>query len=151
MGNQHHSDEDLRRARRNLVFVIIAILVAWAALTLLTGCRTIEYVEKVRTDTTYITKHQRDSIWQHDSIYVHEYQRGDTVYLERTNWLTKYRERLRVDTLYRAKTDTVYIEKTVTKENNAASWWQRLKSDIGGVVLFLALIVILLWLWSRKT
>ena len=151
MGNQHHSDEDLRRARRNLVFVIIAILVAWAALTLLTGCRTIEYVEKVRTDTTYITKQQRDSIWQHDSIYVHEYQRGDTVYLERTRWLTKYRERLRVDTLYRAKTDTVYIEKTVTKENNAASWWQRLKSNIGGVVLFLAIIVILLWLWSRKT
>ncbi len=130
-----------------------SILFIVLAAAMFSGCTATKevIVEKVRTDTTYITKHQRDSIWQHDSIYVHEYQHGDTVYLERTKWLTKYRERLRVDTFYRAKTDTVYIEKTVTKENNAASWWQRLKSDIGGVVLFLALIVILLWLWSRKT
>ena len=141
----------LRCAHGILFIVLAAAIVVIAAM--FSGCTATKevIVEKVRTDTTYITKHQRDSIWQHDSIYVHEYQRGDTVYLERTQWLTKYRERLRVDTLYRAKTDTVYIEKTVTKENNAASWWQRLKSDIGGVVLFLALIVILLWLWSRKT
>lgn len=134
------------RCAHGILFIVLAA-------AMFSGCTATKevIVEKVRTDTTYITKHQRDSIWQHDSIYVHEYQRGDTVYLERTKWLTKYRERLRVDTLYRAKTDTVYIEKTVTKENNAASWWQRLKSDIGGVVLFLAFIVILLWLWSRKT
>lgn len=34
-------------------------------------------VEKVRTDTTYITRHERDSIHIHDSIHV--YETGDTV------------------------------------------------------------------------
>ena len=50
-----------------------------SALMMLTSCKHTEYitVEKVRTDTTYISKLQRDSVWLHDSIHVAE--KGDTV------------------------------------------------------------------------
>jgi hypothetical protein len=105
---------------KDVIKVIIAVL-AVAATLLLSGCRTTEKiveVEKVRIDTTYITQVQRDSIVRHDSIYLHEYMRGDTVYVEKTRWLRVIEDRLRVDTLYRLSIDTlqreVYVERKPT-------------------------------------
>jgi hypothetical protein len=95
-------------------------------------------VEKVRTDTTYITKWQRDSVWLHDSIHVTE--RGDTVRIER--WHTKWRDRLRVDTIYRATHDTIPQPYEVVKEVPAPlSWWQRVRLWLGNVVLLALLAV----------
>lgn len=105
---------------KDVIKVIIAVL-AVAATLLLSGCRTTEKiveVEKVRIDTTYITQVQRDSIVRHDSIYLHEYMRGDTVYVEKTRWQRVIEDRLRVDTLYRLSIDTlqreVYVERKPT-------------------------------------
>ena len=105
---------------KEVIKVIIAVL-AVAATLLLSGCRTTEKiveVEKVRIDTAYITQVQRDSIVRHDSIYLHEYMRGDTVYIEKTRWQRVIEDRLRVDTLYRLSIDTlqreVYVERKPT-------------------------------------
>ena len=83
------------------------------ALAMLSSCTTTKVVtvEKVKTDTTYITKHQRDSVWLHDSIQVTE--KGDTVRIEK--WHTKYIEREVHDTLYRAKTDSIPVPYPVEK------------------------------------
>ena len=83
------------------------------ALFLFGSCTTTKVVtvEKVKTDTTYITKHQRDSVWLHDSIQVTE--KGDTVRIEK--WHTKYIEREVHDTLYRAKTDSIPVPYPVEK------------------------------------
>ena len=83
------------------------------ALAMLSSCTTtrVVTVEKVKTDTTYITKHQRDSVWLHDSIQVTE--KGDTVRIEK--WHTKYIEREVHDTLYRAKTDSIPVPYPVEK------------------------------------
>lgn len=128
-----------------MMYVAVSIILV----IMLAGCKSVEYIEKVRTDTTYITKQQRDSIWLHDLLYTHEYQRGDTVYLERTKYVTKYRERLRVDTFYKAKTDTLIVEKVVEK-NTIQSWWQRLKENVGGIALFAAFVALLIWIWRKK-
>ena len=82
-------------------------------LAMLSSCTTTKVVtvEKVKTDTTYITKHQRDSVWLHDSIQVTE--KGDTVRIEK--WHTKYIEREVHDTLYRAKTDSIPVPYPVEK------------------------------------
>jgi hypothetical protein len=81
---------------------IALLVVGW-----LTSCTTTKVVtvEKVKTDTTYITKHQRDSVWLHDSINVSE--KGDTIRIER--WRTKYVSKEVHDTLYQAKHDSVPV------------------------------------------
>jgi hypothetical protein len=114
-------------------FLIVSVI-------LLTSCTTTKVVEveRVKTDTTYITKWQRDSVWLHDSIHVTE--RGDTVRIER--WHTKWRDRLRVDTIYRATHDTIPQPYEVVKEVPAElSWWQRVRLWLGNVVLLALLAV----------
>lgn len=106
---------------------------------LLTSCKTRErvvMVETTRTDTTYITKHQRDSIWLHDSIFVSEKQKGDTVYVLQERWHTRYVDRATHDTIYHFLTDSVPVPYPVTEYvEKQLSKWQRLRMR-GGDALF---------------
>lgn len=129
--------------KQNLCLVILVAL-------LFVGCKTKERVvtvEKVRNDTTYITKHQRDSVWLHDSIHVTE--KGDTIRIER--WHTKYVERATHDTLYQHKTDSVPVpypvEKLVERE---LSWWQQTRIHLGEALLALAGIAVVVVVVRRK-
>ena len=124
----------------------LVILVA----VLMAGCKTKERVvtvEKVRTDTTYITKHQRDSVWLHDSIHVTE--KGDTIKIEK--WHTKYIEKAMHDTLYQHKTDSVPVpypvEKLVERE---LTWWQQTRMHLGEALLALAGIAVVVFVIRRK-
>lgn len=113
---------------------IALLVVGW-----LTSCTTtrVVTVERVKNDTTYITKQQRDSIWLHDSIHVME--RGDTISIER--WHTKYIEREIHDTLYRAKTDSIPVPYEVIKEVPAElSWWQTARIYLANILLYAILI-----------
>ena len=67
---------------RNVVAWMIAYIISACVIALIfCGCKTkVVTVEKVRTDTKYVTKLQRDSIHIHDSIFVNQWQKGDTVY-----------------------------------------------------------------------
>ena len=105
----------------------------------LTSCTTTKVVtvEKVKTDTTYITKQQRDSIWLHDSIHVTE--RGDTIRIER--WHTKYVEHEVHDTLYRAKTDSIPVPYEVIKEVPRKSTWFERIMFCTGIIAILCLIL----------
>ena len=113
-----------------------------AMLVTLAGCKTHERiveVERVRTDTTYITKHQRDSVWLHDSIHVKD--KGDTVTIER--WHTKYIERSTHDTIYQATHDTLplpYPVEVVKKVEKPLTWWQRMRLHVANIVLLLLVI-----------
>ena len=129
--------------KRNFCIVILVAV-------LLVGCKTKERVvtvEKVRTDTTYITKHQRDSVWLHDSIHVTE--KGDTIRIER--WHTKYIEKATHDTLYQATHDTIPqpypVEKLVERE---LSWWQQTRMHLGEALLALAGIAVAVFVIKRK-
>ena len=115
-------------------------LIALCALILLTGCTTpkVVTVETVRTDTCYITRQQRDSIWLHDSVHVKEFMAGDTVYVLRDRWKTKYVEHQVHDTCYVATHDTVPQPYPVEVEVPARlSWWQRMRMQLGGALLLL--------------
>lgn len=111
---------------------------AMVAALLLQGCRTPAptIVERVRTDTAYVSKIQRDSVWLHDSVMVERWLRGDTVFEFRDRWHVKYVERLRVDTVYRARVDSVPVPYEVVKEvERRLSWWQQLRLWLGSAVL----------------
>ena len=123
--------------------VLISICLALAALWFLCSCTTTKVVtvEKVKTDTTYITKQQRDSIWLHDSIFVSQQQRGDTIFLTTTKWRTKYIEREVHDTLYRAKVDSIPVPYEVVKEVPRKSTWFERIMFCTGIVSILCLIL----------
>lgn len=109
-------------------------LLMLAVMMILASCTKTEYVtvEKVKIDTTYITKHQRDSIYQHDSTYIKE--KGDSVYIER--WHTKYIEKEVHDTCYQSKVDSIPVPYPVEKEVPAQlSWWQKTRIYLANILL----------------
>ena len=130
--NKKKSDKAYKGCFWSLVLSIVTFVIV--SVLLLTSCTTTKVVEveRVRTDTTYITKWQRDSVWLHDSIRVRE--KGDSVWVER--WHTKFVEREVHDTLYQAKTDSIPVPYEVIKEVPAElSWWQRVRLWLGNIVL----------------
>jgi hypothetical protein len=94
--------------------IIVMILSA----VVMVSCKTKEYVPVVEhhTDTLRLVQHHRDSIYLHDSTFVREYIQGDTVRIVTEMWHTKYRDRLKTDTLYRSRTDSVPVPYPVIKE-----------------------------------
>lgn len=125
---------ELRRLMNRVGWVIALCMAVLVALSLLASCTTTKYVEveRVRYDTTYITKWQKDSVWLHDSVLVKD--RGDTVLIEK--WHTEWRDRLRVDTLYKATHDTIPQPYPVTEYvEKELSWWQQLRLWLGNVLL----------------
>ncbi len=122
--------------RANL-FAFKAIL--FAIVLLVVGCtstRVVEVpVERVRTDSVYLTKLQRDTLVERDSVVMQIV--GDTVY--RTHVKYVYKTRLLRDTVLKQRTDTITKVVAVEKER------RRTASDyafgIGlGVIAVLALV-----------
>lgn len=118
--------------------------------TTLCSCRSGKYVpiENVRTDSIYINQVQRDSIYQHDSIYIRE--KGDTVWMEKYKYI--YRDKIVRDTMYFNQTDTIREPYPVEKE---LSRWQQMKLELGGWafgIIITAALIIIGWLLykSRK-
>lgn len=142
--NDDDPREDMLRAFIRAIGAIFAFMLIIVLIAMLTSCKTrTVVVETVRTDTTYISKQQRDSIWLHDSIFMHEYQSGDTVFMLRDRWHTKYIESIKHDTNYIAKTDSVPVPYPVeVKVPRELTWWQKTLQRTGGI----ALILLLVWI-----
>lgn len=134
-------DERMKAGCLHGAALIIAAIVALLLCSMLSSCKSQEHIvtiETVRADTTYITRHERDSIHVHDSTHVSEKQRGDTIFVEVSRWRTKYMERQVHDTCYVATHDTVPQPYPVEVEVPAPiSWWQRLRMQLGGALLLL--------------
>lgn len=112
----------------------------------LTGCKTRHITsESVKTDTQYIDRFHRDSIFVRDSVYIRE--KGDTVWL--TKWRTEYRDRFIRDTIYITKTDSINTVVEVVKEKQL-NWWQRFKLDAAGWIIATMIVAILLYILYRK-
>ena len=131
-----------------IAWIVGFLLAVW----LLGSCTTTKYVTvpEVHTDTLMVTQHSRDSIYVHDSIWVNQWQAGDTIYRERTKWRTQYVERLSHDTIYRARVDSIPAPYPVEVEVPAdLTWWQRVRLHTGDLALavlgILTLLAIARW------
>ena len=125
---------------------VVLIIMGLLLCSMLSGCTTTKYVQVpvVHNDTTIVTKHQRDSIWLHDSTYIKE--KGDTVRIEK--WHTKYIEKQVHDTTYIAKVDT--IREVFTNEvEKPLTWWQQTKMHIGAIALYLLALLAVIWVAKR--
>lgn len=114
------------------VLTTLLLLVVWS-------CRTTEYVpvEVVRSDTTYINKVQRDSIYQLDSVYILD--RGDTILIAKTKYL--YKDRLVRDTVYRSRVDSIQVPYPVEQQ---LTRWEQFRLDVGGWAIVTVIIIILI-------
>lgn len=115
-------------------------------LLMLCGCRT-EYVplETVKKDSVYLDKWRKDSIFVRDSVYVRE--KDDTVYMYKYKHV--YIDKLKTDTMYVFRTDSVDVPVPVERE---LSRWERWKMELGGISfgVCIGLAAVIVWLIKKR-
>ena len=127
---------------------ILVVFVLMCLMALLVSCRT-QYVTVPEYHTEYVSKTdtfiQRDSIRQHDSIYVAV--KGDTVTVERYSIL--YRDRLCEKAVHDTiiKTDSVRVPYPVEKQ---LTRWQQMKVDFGEYAFVFVAIALLVFILRKK-
>ena len=143
--------KEIRQKIYNNIMVavlLVCMLIGLMVCGLLTSCKSHEptIVERVRTDTVRITQQQRDSIYLRDSIFVNQWQSGDTIFQVRDRWHTQYVAKERTDTFYKAKVDSVPLPYPVIKKVPAElTWWQQCRLHLANIVLWVILIIALWW------
>lgn len=117
-------------------------------LSLLAGCKSVQYVpvETVRTDSVYVDRFQRDSIYQRDSVYINRWTAGDTVYQDKIVYKYIYRDKVKYDTVSILRSDTVRVPFPVDRE---LSKWEQIRLDVGGWAIGIVIITILIVVGCR--
>lgn len=110
-----NDDKIVEYLARMCIIIIFGLIIA-TILTLCSCTRTV-YVPKVsvKRDSIYLHTHSRDSIMVRDSVTIHE--KGDTIWL--TRWRTEYRDRIRIDTAYIERRDSVAVPYPVERKLSA--------------------------------
>lgn len=121
-------------------------LIIFAFALMMCACKTHEKivtVEKVTHDTLWHEKTERDSIYLHDSIFVNQFTKGDTIFQIKDRWHTEYRDKYIYDTISIAKVDSVPVPYEVQVEvEKKLSWWQKLLMALGGIFSVAVLTII---------
>lgn len=93
------------------------------------GCSP-KVIEKVRTEYVYRDVHHRDTLVTRDSVYIREWLKGDTVFVEKFRDKYVYRDRWRDSVSIREVHDTtqvaVEVERKLSPGQKAkigAFWW----------------------------
>lgn len=114
-------------------------------ISILTGCKSVQFVpvETVKTDSFYIDRFQRDSIYQRDSVFVNRWTAGDTVYQDKVVWKYVYRDKVKYDTVTTLRSDTVRVPYPVGRR---LTTWEQVRLNVGGwaigaVIIFILIVV----------
>ena len=121
-----------------VVLILLPILSA--------GCSP-KIIERVvyQRDTTVV--HHRDTTFRRDSVYIREWMKGDTVYIEKYKDRFVYRDRWR-DSIRVVRDSAVVEHIKEVKVEKPLSWSQ--KAKIGAFPwLLLALIGAVLWIFRK--
>ena len=89
----------------------------------------------IRTNTQ-----QHDSTYHCDSIYIREYIRGDTVYLDR--WRDRWRERVVI------RSDTVYQDKEIIVHSPPEKYVPRIVKWLAYIGATTMILILLCLLWK---
>ena len=123
------------------VTLFVFVFLFWGFLP---GCSP-SIVEKVRTEYVYRDVHHRDTTVQHDSVYIREYIKGDTVHHYEYRDRYVYRDRWRDSVRIEERHDTTQVEVKVEKP---LSWAQ--KAKIGAFPwLLLGFLGLLIWVTKK--
>ena len=105
-----------------------------------------EIVERWHTQYVYQDVHHRDTLVTKDSVYIREYVKGDTVYIEKYKDRFVYRDRWRDSII--VKRDSVAVETLKkVKVEKPLSWSQRARI---GAFPWLLLVSVGLGVWTFR-
>lgn len=123
--------------------IFLLCIIACILISLLAGCKSVQYVpvETVRTDSIYVDRYQRDSIYQRDSVFVNRWIAGDTVYQDKVVWKYVYRDKVKYDTVAILRSDTINVPYPVECK---LSKWEQLKLNVGGWAISIIIIIVLI-------
>lgn len=138
-----------QRFLSDMIGLILGILLGLAVCSLF-SCSTKRVVTTVAVhDTVRVVQKDSTLVLKHDSVFVKLWQKGDTVFQMEYRERVAYRDRLRLDTFYVHRTDTV----RVTSPNSTkvgVTWWQRLAIGIWGLLSVVAICaLILVWVFGK--
>ena len=130
------------KSGRRLLVILVLEFVSVSAL--LPGCSP-KIIEKVVVQHDTTTVHHRDSIFTKDSIYIREWIKGDTVFVDRFRDRYIYKDRWRDSISIKEVHDTTTVEKKVEKELSAG---QKMKINSFWYLL-VGLILSLGWIFRK--
>jgi hypothetical protein len=131
---------------------LLYLIIPYIILSSLAGCKSVQYVpvETVRTDSIYVDRYQRDSIYQRDSVFVNRWIAGDTIYQDKVVWKYVYRDKVKYDTVAILRSDTINVPYPVECK---LSKWEQLKLNVGGwaiSIIIITLILLMGYMYKRK-
>ena len=92
------------------------------------------------TSHTQTNTQQHDSTYRRDSIYIREYIRGDTIYLDR--WRDRWHERIIT------RTDTVYQDKEIVVHSPPEKYVPRVVKWLAYIGAAAIVLILLCLLWK---
>lgn len=129
--------------------VLLLGLLVYAVLTLLFGCRGVEYVQvpSVSVDSVYVDRWQRDSVYVRDSVFVNQWKKGDTVFIDKVVTKYKYKDRWRQDTVAVVRADSVQVPYPVEKD---LGWWEKTRLYSFPVLVAIVAVLAFVVVWLVK-
>lgn len=121
-----------------------ALIIVVTCVALSSAC-TPKIIEKIVVQHDTTTVHHRDTTYRRDSVYIREWVKGDTVFVERYKDRYVFRDRWRDSVSVREVHDTTTVERKVEKE---LSWSQKARLDLFPWIL-IAAIGLLLWAFRK--
>lgn len=98
--------------------------------------------------TSFIQKSTSvDTIYQHDSVFVSERQKGDTVYLTRTEWRDRWRTRVERDTVVDVRVQKEVVQ--LPPERYVPAFYKRCTIALWAIIAAAIAYVLLRW-WLRR-
>lgn len=94
--------------KKNYFYMLLATIIAMLLLFLTTSCKEIQYVTVPEVHTEYVYRDRVDSIKYHDSVYIKELIKGDTVIKVEYRYKDRY--------IYKQMLDTIIKSDTIVKE-----------------------------------
>lgn len=121
---------------------LLLVIISFILLSSLAGCKSVQYVpvETVRTDSVYVDRYLRDSIYQRDSVFINRWTAGDTVYQDKIVYKYIYRDKVKYDTVAVLRSDTVRVPYPVER---GLTKWEQVRLDIGGWAIAVVVVTIL--------
>jgi len=124
---------------------VFKLILLFMAVHILPACSP-KIVERIVVQHDTLRVHHRDTTYQRDSVYIREWMKGDTVYIDRFRDRYVYRDRWRDSVRIVERHDTTAVQVKVEKP---LSWSQ--KARIGAFPwLLLAVLALGVWTFRKR-